>query len=103
MFASLVRISSWIPTTKYSLSLSPLRFSNGSTAIDFSATAGLAFATSRCASWRTLATSAASRVGAKLGRTSIRERGCLYVSHSGVRGSIQQQHNKHKHETKKHH
>jgi hypothetical protein len=34
ILASRVRISSWIPSAKYAFSLSLLRFSNGSTAID---------------------------------------------------------------------
>src|SRR6266513_3709165 len=36
IFESRVRISSWIPSTKYALDFSSLRFSNGRTAMDFS-------------------------------------------------------------------
>jgi hypothetical protein len=48
--ASTLRISSLMPSEKYSLSASPDMFTNGRTAIDFSATAGRTTGVTPCGS-----------------------------------------------------
>src|SRR6266850_6727194 len=59
---SRVKISSWIPSAKYALDLSSLRFSNGRTAMDFSFANGAGERKKKKQAAATAASSAATRL-----------------------------------------